>query len=88
MWRFHYILRKSVQHEIQVRPGEVSKQRWHDADGAEMPRLMVVVVTVRKVYVWVLCSIWFYGDENVLKKGGQLPRKEGAMAKRHVKLEW
>lgn len=49
MWSGGYVFRKSMQDEIQVRPGEVPEQRWHYADGAEMAGLVVVVVTVRNV---------------------------------------
>lgn len=57
-----YVFCNCMQDEIQVRPGELPVKRGHYNDGAEMMRLMIVVVTFRKVHVWMTCSVRFYGD--------------------------
>ena len=64
---------KPMQHKVQIGPGEVPIQYGYHSDSAEMTRLMIVIVAVRKVDAWMVCSVRFYGDENTLKKGGQYP---------------
>ena len=66
MGSIDYVFRKSMQHEIQVRPGEVPEQGRNDADTAEDRRVMIGVVTARYIFVWMLCSVFLDGDESVL----------------------
>ena len=62
-----------MQHEIQIRPGEVPVKRGHYDDSAEMAGLMIVVVIVGNVFVWVTGSIWLNGDEHGSEEGALLP---------------
>lgn len=73
MWSGNYVFGKPMQNEIQVRPGDIPEQRGHYDEGAEFTGFVIVVVTVRKVYIWMLCSVSFNGDENGLEKSDQLP---------------
>lgn len=73
MWSGDHVFSKSMQHKIQVRPCEISEKRGYYADGAELTGLMVVVVPVRKVFKWTVCSVGLYVNENALEEGSQLP---------------
>ena len=59
---------ESMQHEIQVRPGEKPSKSGHYANAAELVWLMIVVVTFRNVIFRMSCDVSIYGDENVLQK--------------------
>lgn len=50
----------------------MEKGGYYD-DSTEMTGLMIVVVTVGKIGVWIICSIPLYANEDILEKGGQLP---------------
>ena len=73
MWSGDNILCKCVEHEIQVGPGEVPEKGGYYGDGTNLTDLMVVVVTIRKVLVRMVFSIWSYGDENVFEEDDYLP---------------
>lgn len=73
MWSVDNILCKCVEHEVQVGPGEVPEKRRYYADSAKLTDLMVVIVTIRKVFVRMEFSIRSYGDENVFEEGDYLP---------------
>ena len=70
MWSGNYVFGKSMQNEIQVRPGEFPEQRGHYDDGAEVMGLMIVVVTVWNMCIRMMSGVRFYGDEDGLEKSG------------------
>ena len=68
-----HVFGKSMQHKIQVRPCKVPEKRGYHAKDAELTGLIVVVVTARKVFIWTMCSVGLYINENILKECSQLP---------------